>query len=292
MLKEIFELSKKFRKEELKIELPMVFRNSSLKDEEGRFIVYPNEGDIIKIAYNENGLYKNYVEMLKIFKLVYLPNKKIDKNIPHFLRPVEAFISEKDKFISYEDLAEQIIVKWDNPLIKDKVQILKYYKPDESLFYHPGDIYHDSSLYYKLKKLITTFEKKAFLGNISINDLIIYNNVSHFINLENIYPYKNNSSFFTCPECNSGILRFDIEHFLRNGNDIGWEAKYNCSNSLCNKNYTFSEIDKKNEFEEKCMLDIDYLNSYKEKSEISQLSEDNLDFYENFEEIEFNIKRR
>ena len=294
MLKDIYKLSKEFKREKLKIELSMVFRNSNIQEKEGRFVVSTNEGEIIKIAYNENGLYKNYIEMMKIFKLLSLNDKVMDKKFLNFLESIETFISEKDEFISYENLIEQRIVKWDDLLIKDKVQILKYYKPDESLFYTSGDIYHESSLYYKLKKLITTFEKKGFLGNISINDLITYDNVSHFINLENIYPYKNNI-FFTCPKCNGGILRFDIEHFLRKGEDTDWEAKYNCSNSLCNNNYTFSEIDKTKEFEEKCMLDIDYLNSYKKEPEINHYSEDNSyeednsDFLKNFKEIKYNL---
>ncbi len=255
MLNDIYELSKGFKKERLKTKLSMIFRNSKIEDEGGIFVVSTNEEEIIKIAYNENGLYKNYEEIMKILSLISPSNK----NILYFLQSVKIFIYEENKLIPFEEFSDKIIAQ-NNFLSKDKFQIIKLYNPTDVLFYSASDIYSNSELYYKLKKLITIFEKRAFVGNISIKDFILYDNASHFSNLKSIYPYKNGINFFICPDCGNGFLRLDIEYFLKKGER---ETEYTCSNSLCNKRYKFSEIDSLGEFEDRCMLDFNYSEGYR-----------------------------
>ena len=126
--------------------------------------------------------------------------------------------------------------------------------------------------------------KNSRVANISSADFGIFWDMAKFLNLDKIYIKKNdNDSFITCPKCNRGNLRFDIDYFLENSQKIDWEARYNCTNSPCSNQPSLSEIKtydavkKSYFFEEKERLNYDKLlkNQGIEMAEVARKQTDN-----------------
>lgn len=217
--------------------------NPQYSDDNGRLLLLiPGDNRYIKIAYNNNGLYRNYIEAKKHLDF---PDKS-----DNLLGEIELLSSEGFEFLKKREVLDKVFKNRDFNItlmknlifiIAHPVGIYEYYYKNEHI--ELEKIYNNSAWYYSLKKSIMNIEKNALIGNISPTNFMIFWDNTRFLDLDKVYVKKNdNNSFISCPRCNSGNLRFDIDHFLETSHKKDWEAKYNCTNSTCDNNPTFSEL--------------------------------------------------
>ena len=270
IIETLYKLSMK-NKSELKNKIEDYLYNCKIRDEEGRFIILHN-GIIFKIAYNENGLFKNYHESNKNLDLTFTYKKEkhgyqektvLSKNhLSNFLKEKFFFSEYHSSIIDQKKLMEHFQSSYDNKKeIESKyfrIICENYLHHDE--IYSRFDIYQNVSLYYILKKTLFELEKKSLVGNISIKDFKFNEGKVVFETIDNLYPFKKTYSkeFLTCPKCSKGFLRFDIEHFLEEQESDNFESNYNCSNSYCSHNLSFSEIVNDHNFSEEIKFYKDY----------------------------------
>lgn len=256
-MKEFLDLNK----ENLKKRINMKWIEPEVQDDNGRLFIWPeNEDYMYSIAYNQDGLYKNHKELTKYMGLFKFATDEPRYNLYELTLPLEYFSISDSSFKNLFDLRNNLKKYKEKNIPRDITHILKIKQGKSSK--NIKDALKNSGVYYSLKKLLLEYEFSSLVGNLSNYDISLEDSVARFQWIDNIYLLKEDC--VTCPNCNKGVLRFNLDNFIENSHDDEWEAKYKCANSLCNWNTTFEDLRRLPCFTEHCYKEQDYHQNFQE----------------------------
>ena len=280
----MYEYLYKYKTDKQELKKVLNHYNCYFTEEENRFIVTAFkenlEKEIIKIAFNEEGLFENYKEYSKYYLSITSKDNHgkpyINDFFKAYYKSLTVYDEQKDNFqqlnLNFYDEENFYILKETFTDYIDRSQL-----PNKKL----SQIRNDASSFYKLKKSIMDLEIKAAIDNITLADIGEDTNNFFVANLDKFYPKKSHG-YFLCPKCDNGLLNFDVEHFLKNSFHEDFKSIYKCSNLFCN--YEIISFEKLREvFAKNLYNDNDLKNEFQNLEQNNHFNHNNFDYDYDYE---------
>lgn len=214
-IKLLLEASKK-GKTELQKSIDEFFNDIKIIDVLNGRIEFTYNSKKYRIAYDKEGLKRNYIEYQNYKKLAYKYDSTQQRIISTKNKPYLEILE-----ILNNTSSENLLIKLIEGVQMKELDDIRIIATKEGYHEELSIISNSENNYLKLKRAINQLQNNSIIGKIKKQSFNYYSNAILLNEFSNLFFIEK-----TLKIENSRVLHFDLEDFLLNGEDLNWEPKY------------------------------------------------------------------